>query len=603
MDQVTQRVAGRYFIERFEAAVKNNPAAIALKINQHQLSYLEIQRRAISFANNLVKLIDPKVDGIVLYLARTTELIVTLLACQYLGKPYVPIDIRTPENRLKKVVSASHYLVLYDGLTTKENNKLWLDIKSLSEHNEPSETLSFDAAQSEEVYRIYTSGSTGEPKGVRVLKRGCDNLIQAFSNLMAAGPKSHWLSATSISFDIFYLEYTLPLSHGATLILLEDAQIWSPQIIARQLVSNQPQVFQATPSMFKSLLPYLPENWRFNQLLVGGEALGQRLSTQLFFRSHWLCNVYGPTETTVWSTAHLITKAGDVRIGKPIERTIIKILDDKYQPSGEQMPGRIFIGGDGVALDYFNNPQLTAEKFLMLNYEGERLRFYDTGDIGFYDADGVLNYLNRDGDFFKINGYRVECGEIVDALEKIPRVHQAAVILVAGDTEQGGKLVGWLKTENGVEVADISTLRFHLEQQLCHYMIPSHFFFTAQLPCTMSGKLDSNKLIAMSEEKLQQAIVGKNLVASSFEKIAVQHPAMSALRNYIETNELTAEGNFFHYGLSSMQAISFHLELMELYPQIELHELFERPTLASLLAPYDETRMNQSAICPLPKFD
>ncbi len=92
------------------------------------------------------------------------------------------------------------------------------------------------------------------------------------------------------------------------------------------------------------------------------------------------------------------------------------------------------------------------------------------------------------------------------------------------------------------------------------------------------------------------------LGASSFKKIAVQHPAMAALRNYIETNELTAEGNFFHYGLSSMQAISFHLELMELYPQIELHELFERPTLASLLAPYDETRMNQSAICPLPNF-
>lgn len=580
------------FISRFDTTVKKCPASIALKINQRQVSYIELQQRAFSFASCLEKYLDAEVDGIILYLTRSEDLIIALLACQYLGKLYVPVDIRTSKSRLEKIVKASRYLVLYEEKIAHSVHPLWLDLNVLKKQMSPCSAFNINTRHSEEAYRIYTSGSTGEPKGVQVLNRGCANLIQSFSQLLTAGSQSHWLSATSISFDIFYLEYTIPLSYGATLILLDDIQMRSPQEIARQLVHHQPQVFQATPSMFKSLLPYLPETFHFSQLLVGGEALSQQLSAQLFSRCRWLCNVYGPTETTVWSSAHVIVKPGDIRIGKPIDNTVINILDDEDQPVSTQTAGRIFIGGKGLATGYFNNRKLTAEKFLTFEYEGKSSVFYDTGDIGFYDAEGILNYLNRADDFIKINGYRVEISEIVDALEKIPSVHQAAVVLLANEIDQEGKLVGWLKTDENSDVADVLTIRSHLEQQLNHYMIPHYLFLTTQLPSAMSGKLDSKMLIKMSEEKLQHAAAGKVSTQAPAKVSVVDHPAMEILRNYIGSNDLSVDSNFFHYGLSSMQAISFHLQLIILYPQIELHELFARPTLLSLLAPYDKAFEN-----------
>lgn len=576
------------FIDKFDHIVENNPYAIALIFNERSVSYRELQAIAWYYARQFEMHLTPDIEGIIIHLPRSVELLAAIIACQYVDLPYIPVDIRTTKNRVEKILQSSRYVLAYDGNVSEVSFAEAIDVSAFDALPEEGVIFEHIERKNPESYRIYTSGSTGEPKAVRVTHVGCSNLISYFSHLVSTENVMSWLSVTSISFDIFYLEYTVPLVNGGTLILLDEQQLRSAQDIARSLVACSPTVFQTTPSMFKCLMPYLPAAWHFNKVLIGGEKLGQKLAEELYHRSVWLCNVYGPTETTVWSTAHIIRHPGDNRIGQPIANTTVNILDAQLRKMAPREEGRIFIGGTGLALGYHNNPELTAERFIMLATEKCSERFYDTGDVGFIDDDGVIHYLYRDGDFYKVNGYRIDCIEIVDAMEKVDGIDEAAVVVVENDGDESSVLVAWYKKRE--RRLDSYAIRRQLEQQLNHYMIPGYFFDTNVFPYSISGKLDKQTLILMSKERIKARHHSNASVSEVVKESIVGsvHPAMTLLGNYINTENMTLDDNFFHFGLSSMQAISLHLELLELYPNIELHDLFDRPTIKLLLEPCAE---------------
>lgn len=574
----------RNFIHAFDAVANRAPQATALVVDNQSISYAGLRHMAGYYAQQLAQEMTPKTDVIVLCLPRGTELMAALLACHYLGVPYIPLDICTAPGRVMKILAASSCLLAYDSRAGHIGTTDGADVAAFGSSAQVKPVPAAHPAP--EAYRIYTSGSTGEPKGVSVSHAGCNNLINSFTRMLDAGGETSWLSATSVSFDMFYLEYALPLANGGTLFLLDDEQMHSVQEIAQQLMRSKPGIFQSTPSMLKCLLPYLREEWRFKRLLVGGELLGQQLSTRLSARADWLCNVYGPTETTVWSTAHVITRAGDNRIGHPIDNTRIKILDGAQRDVVAGEMGTIYIGGAGVALAYVNNPDLTAAKFITLPGEDANALFYDTGDIGFIDAEGVLNYLYRDGDFYKVNGYRIDCTEVMDALEKCPGVAAAAVVVLEGNGDEDAVIVGWLKMTHPAQDIDTVAIRLRLEDELGHYMIPRYFYPITDLPYSISGKLDNKALISMTEakiEEMKQILIGQQNTPG---KDALNHPLIVTLGNYINIDGMTLDDNFFHRGLSSIQLVSFHLELKKLYPEMSLHDLCARPTINSLLAPY-----------------
>lgn len=576
------------FIDAFDLAAGNTPHAIAVEFNERAVSYRELQTLAKYYAHQFGTSIPDDVEGVVIHLPRSVELLAAILACQYIDLPYIPVDIRTARNRVEKILQASRYACVYDGTVTQGGFTQAFDVMMLQAQSEEVKENAFFKRCNPEAYRIYTSGSTGEPKAVRVTHEGCGNLIDHFSRLVSADRSMIWLSATSISFDIFYLEYTVPLANGGTLILLDEQKSRSAQEIARCLAARSPRQFQSTPSMLKCLLPYLPADWRFNKLLIGGEKLGGQLSEELYRRSAWLCNVYGPTETTVWSTAHVIQRPGDNRIGRPITETTVRILDAKMREVPQGVEGRIFIGGVGLALGYLNNPQLTAERFITFATEQGDERLYDTGDIGFIDNEGVICYCYRDGDFYKVNGYRIDCAEIVDAMEEIAGIDEAAVVVVEDEADDTATLVAWYKKRE--KTLESSVIRHQLERQLNHYMVPRYFFDTDEFPYSFSGKLDKKTITSMSVERIMasqhQGIAFARKINDVSDKI--RNSAIILLSNYINIENMNFDDNFFHFGLSSMQAISFHLDLLELYPDLELHELFDRPTIKSLLDPCAE---------------
>lgn len=564
------------FIEKFESIAALFPTNIALIAGHRSITYSQLQYQAKRIAAGIQSEIDDDVEGVVVCLQRDESLIATILACHYLGVPYIPVDSRTTYDKIDHILSQARYLYI-SNVKISECQKT-IDVIGLLNSSTPFEYKNLKHV-SQEAYRIYTSGSTGAPKAVMVSHIGCANVIEYFCHLLAFKPGQTWLSSTSIAFDIFFLEYSVPLANGGTLILLTDQEIYSPQQIAAQVIRWSPSVYQATPSLFKGLLGYLDQGCHFQKVLVGGEALSPQLSSALFARSDWLCNVYGPTETTVWSAAHVIRQAGDTRIGQAIRNTEILILNEHQQECAQGEPGRIYISGDGLALGYFNNPELTAGKFTVLCIGGINRRMYDTNDIGYVDNEGIVNFLHREGGFIKINGYRVEPTEITDTFEAMAGVSGSAVICLHDDLSDSSKLIGWVECTEVTEAA----IRAFLQSKLNYYLIPHHIFTIPALPYTLSGKVDGNRLEEMSRTLLSQTPTASASSSVGEPSALASHPAGKILGQYIDITRMSKDDNFFERGLTSMQAISLHLDMLELYPNLQLHEIFERPCFDKLI--------------------
>jgi acyl-coenzyme A synthetase/AMP-(fatty) acid ligase len=228
--------------------------------------------------------------------------------------------------------------------------------------------------------------------------------------------------------------------------------------------------------------------------LVGGEAMPRDLADQLIARGVELWNLYGPTETTVWSTCARITDTSNgIAIGTPIANTAVRILDVQRNLCPIGVPGELCIGGDGVALGYWNRPELTADRFIpdpFSNTPGATL--YCTGDCARWRNNGALEHLGRLDDQVKLRGFRIELGEIESVLCQHPAVRQAAVHLWTVKPDDARIVACCVPVLAGV-LAPVS-LRKHLRARLPDYMIPQDFLLVDEIPLTPNGKLDRRSL-------------------------------------------------------------------------------------------------------------
>jgi amino acid adenylation domain-containing protein len=355
-----------------------------------------------------------------------------------------------------------------------------------------SEPLEPQARSHHLAYVIYTSGSVGKPKGVMVEHRNATSFFVAMDRILGVEP-GVWLAISSILFDISVLELFWTLASGFRVILHpEGAADTIPGAIQRHGVTH----LQCTPSL-ANLLASDPASLRalrpLRRLLVGGETLPASLARQLREAvSGDVVNMYGPTEATVWSTAF---RLGDfttnVPIGRPLSNTYVRILDSALQPVIPGEPGELFIGGEGVARGYWEQPELTAERFLRDPLGGTG-RLYRTGDLACFRADGELEFLGRMDCQVKIGGFRIDLEEIDAALERMPEVRQA-VVVAREDRPGDRRLVVYVAAKPG-HAPTSAKLRASLAEILPEQIIPSTYRFVDRIPLTANGKVDRNAL-------------------------------------------------------------------------------------------------------------
>ncbi|GAB2526264.1 amino acid adenylation domain-containing protein [Microbulbifer agarilyticus] len=606
----------------FDQQVQIHATKTAVIGTDAQLSYQQLNLRAEGFAQEL-RARGVKPGALVaICMQRSTNLMVALLAVWKAGGAFVPLDPMFPAERLGHILDDSDTKLLItdsasrDQLPTFTGETILLDASANFESSErtayelpPStQALSSEEAQQPQpnapAYVIYTSGSTGRPKGVQISQRSLVNFLCSMQEKPGFSADDTLLALTTVCFDIALLELFLPLLSGGRLVIQDWKQSRDPKAIQATLRRESVSVMQATPSTWRMLLDHGWQGDPSVRVLCGGEAMGKDLATRLLDRGQEVWNLYGPTETTIWSSVSAVATPEDSAfIGMPIANTTLYVLDSAAQPLPVGVPGELCIGGEGVAIGYYNREELNRKRFFSCHaLNGERL--YRTGDLAVRHRDGRIEYLGRMDHQVKIRGFRVEVGEIEARIAEIPSVRQCVVI--AHDDESGGKylaayLLGQQLETSGQAITDLpdsEDLRRQLRLTLPEYMVPTLFIPVASFPLTPNGKVDRKAFappntsatthpteirdISSTAIEQENKAVSENSTAAAMQE-DISKTIQDVFESQLKISVTNVESSFFDLGGHSLSALNVMAQLNKLFV-LELPPtlLFDFPSVSAL---------------------
>ncbi len=575
----------------FEAQAERTPERCAAIVGATALTYARLEARANRIAQVLRSRGVGRGQRIGLCVERDGDMLAALFGIVKSGAAYVPLDPSFPAARLRFMADDAQLALLVstsalaDLIGLPRERQLLLDADAASIETAPGTRLMMDARSAQPTdpaYVIYTSGSTGKPKGVIVPHRAVVNFLSSMACKPGLAANDVLLAVTTLSFDIALLELVLPLTRGARIAIATRDEAVSGVALRELLEQHGVTLMQATPTTWRLLLEAGWIGRRPFKALIGGEALPRDLADQLIARGVEVWNMYGPTETTVWSTCvRLSDTESGITIGTPIANTIVRIVGPRNTLCPIGVPGELCIGGDGVAVGYWNRPRLTAERFIPDPFGASTsARFYRTGDRARWRADGTLEHLGRYDNQIKLRGFRIEAGEIESVIARHPAVREVAVAVfepTAGDQ----RLVAYLRAENAPrDLAD--QLRALVRAALPDYMIPAHFVTLEALPRTPNGKLDRKVLPP------PDAAVVAPCRAAVAPRTPSEEMVMAVFGDVLGRTDFGVLDNFFELGGHSLMAARLMLRLRTASGwDLPLRVLFERQTVAGLAEALD----------------
>ena len=481
--------------ELFEAQVERTPEAVALVFEGEQLTYSQLNVRANQLAHFL-RLQGVRSNTLVaICMARSVEMVVSLLAILKSGGAYVAIDPSYPVERIRYTLedASASLLLTQDALVNQLpvacTRTLCVDRDAVMISAQPACDLGCITQPTDLAYVLYTSGSTGRPKGVAIEHHSPVALVSWALGQLTSEELSGVVFATSICFDLSVYELFVTLCGGGRVLLVENALA-----IGTLGTELRPSLINTVPSAMAELLRQGAVPATVMRVNLAGEPLTGSLVDAIYDQTgvRHVYDLYGPSEDTTYSTCALRERGGRVTIGRPISNTTAYVLDTCLWPSPVGVPGELYIGGDGLARGYLNRAELTAERFVPDPFSSQPgRRLYKTGDLVRYRSDGNLEYLGRLDHQVKVRGFRIELGEIENALLSYAGVHEA-VVLAREDAPGDRRLVAYIGTSESA--LNSSLLRDHLQNMLPGYMIPSAFVVLETLPLTPNGKVDRKAL-------------------------------------------------------------------------------------------------------------
>lgn len=588
---------------RVEAQCRENPDKVAVVFEDLALTYGELNAKANRLAHHLLELgFGPeKLAGI--YIERSLEMIVSLLAVLKAGGAYVPLDPSFPNDRLEYMADDSGIFVLLtqsslvQAAPKSRAGVICVDTDPDTAGGGSDENPVRFATGSNLAYVIYTSGSTGKPKGVQIAHTSVVNFLNAMKREPGLSEDDILLSVTTLSFDISVLEIFLPLCVGARLVLANREEVLDGELLSKRLVTSGATVMQATPASFRILADEKQLGRKKIKALCGGEPLPRELADKLLKSCESLWNMYGPTETTIWSTIARVTQ-GPVLAGYPIDNTTVYILDnnDRLAPPG--VPGELCIGGIGLARGYLNRENLTSEKFIPAPFNSNE-RIYRTGDLARrLSATGEIEVMGRFDNQVKIRGFRIELGEIETLLSDHSEVKEAVV--TAMDDSQGVKmLVSYIIPEDSDTDFEHMRpeLRSYLKKSLPDYMVPSVFWKLDAFPLTPNKKIDRKSLPVPD---MAGSASGTKYVAPVNE---AEKRVSEIWKEVLGLEVVGRDDNFFDLGGHSLLVVNVHKRLKsEFKKKISVIELFKYPTVRAL-AGYFLQKEDKESIANIKKLE
>ena len=560
---------------------------VAVESGDERVSYRQLNEKANKVGNYLRRRGVGQDEIVGVYMERGLGMVVGLVGVMKAGGAYLPLDPAYPKARLEYILKdARPKVVLTQGelvsqLPEHEAEVICLDsdwpMISEEDGTNPA-TLTCDKNL---IYVIYTSGSTGNPKGAMLTQDGITNSIQWMQETYNLEPQDRFLVRTSLNFDPSVWEIFWPLCVGASLVIADEAHHQDTAYLVKLIRQQEVTTAYFIPSMLKAMIeePGLKDCRSLKRIICGGESMSIETVNQLMDSLPVeLHHSYGPTETSIAATEWTCernSKREVVPIGRPLANTRVYVLDEQMKAVGIGIAGELYISGVCVGRGYLNRAELTAERYVPDSYSKEPGgRLYRTGDLVRYHGDGTVQYLGRVDEQLKINGVRIEAGEIEAIVSEQESVEQC-VVIGRDDEGVGKQMVGYVVMKEGAE-AGIAELREQLRKRVPGYMVPSVWVRMEEMPMTPSGKVDRRALPAPTRDRKAEAESERRRSAAS----PVEEVIAGIWEEVLRVEGVEIDENFFELGGHSLLATQLARKLQQAFnTEIELRMIFERPTV------------------------
>ncbi|GLW93313.1 non-ribosomal peptide synthetase [Actinokineospora globicatena] len=578
------------------AAATRTPDAVAVIAGDAEVTYRQLTEPAHRLARRLRECCGAEPNTVIAVSMRPgPDLVTALLGVLHSGAAYVSIDPELPEQRRLKLLDRCRVRAVVTEPDLRDALTWPPEVDLVTIDDDATRRCSADPVDSRQrvddlAYVIFTSGSTGEPKGVMISHRSAANTVQDINRRFGVGRDDRVLALAPTGFDLSVYDIFGVLGAGGAVVVpapdrASDLTHWS-ELIDRHGVSIWNSVPAPMRIWVESLGDTTPLGSRLRLALLSGDWIPTTLPEQVHrhFPELNLISLGGATEGSIWSVFNPIgvvpPEWPSIPYGKPLANQTLHVLDKRFEPCPTWVAGEIHIGGVGVADGYWADPERTAERFVVHPVTGERL--YRTGDLGRYLPGGDIEILGRDDFQVKINGYRVELGEIEAVLSRQPGVRQALVAAPTHPHSKQRQLAAYLVVD-GSESTDPAVLRAALAEQLPSYMVPNHFVSIAALPLTANGKIDHGALPAPWQDGAEPG-----------ERVAprddVERDLLAIWSRQLGHDDFGAQDGFFDVGGDSLHAVGIigHLRtafnISSAAEQEVIEALFTNATIADFAA-------------------
>lgn len=444
-------------------------------------------------------------------------------------------------------------------------------LKTVSNENPTLPILDISRA-----YLIYTSGTTGMPKGVQISHGNLANQIQSLKKKLMFKNRMNYILLTNFTFDVSIMHIFLALTTGSRLSIISDKEKKNFEKLWDRLCEDEINIVNVVPTFMEAMIENYQKNnvHKIQHLFIGGETFSEKLLQRIYktIDVKHIYNVYGPTETTINTSIHECDKEDmnkNIPIGTLLDGYQAYVLDRDLNLLPKGYIGQLYVGGKGLSEGYINDTELTNTKFISNPFQ-ENGRLYVSGDLAKWNQKNELVFHGRVDHQVKLRGYRIELDEIRVALELIPEIMEAAVLV-----EDNSLLHGYVVTKTSIEEEDI---KGSLKKRLPEYMIPSFICRVDRIPMTMNGKIDRKALLLIEKELLET----RECEIDNKDPLILKVADMWC--DILELDHIGVNDNFFDFGGHSLKAASFIARVKkEFKVELEFQKIFEHPTIKEIV--------------------
>lgn len=526
----------------FDNSCRNHAEDIAIADELGTLSYKDLNNFAASMSAAITKRGIRKGDVVIINTERNRHFIISLLACFKCGAVYLPVSDRDVESRLDYIYKDSRAKLIIAEKPVEDMNTLC--VGEALKKNEHCENVHLNS--DDDVYIIYTSGSTGKPKGVVISHGALLNYVMAVKQRFNDEGIRSFAHVSALNADLGNTSIYSALGFGGLLALPGSEFLVDPILLESFFKDYPVDALKIVPSHLNAFSEHLDGILPQKLLVCGGEQLSPSLIARIreIKPALRIINHYGPTETTIGALTYEVPvkfKGSIIPVGKPLDNTDLVIIDDNGNIVPQGVTGEICLGGNQLAKGYLYRPEQTQNVFNSINGS----RYYRTGDLGYINENKDVVFRDRKDRQVKINGFRVELGELESIIKSYPGIINASVFIV-GEDDYRKKICAAVVTDMQ---PDFSSLKDYLKHNFSAPLTPV-FLSVDEIPVTKNGKVDHQRLNRLYTDNEEKPV-------SVLPRDVTEITLIELFRSALNVPTVQLDDNFFDMGGHSLLAISF----------------------------------------------